>query len=85
MNEPIGKSPNTAGFRGVGKFLALCGTLLLIGLSLYISAPATAVLDEPAPKFPTANAVTAAGKFLDSLDSKQREKAVFEFLTALFN
>jgi Protein of unknown function (DUF3500) len=79
MNEPIGKTPSPAGFRGVAKLLALFGTLLLIGFALCISAPATAVLDEPAPKFPTANAVTAAGKFLDSLDAKQREKAVFEF------
>jgi Protein of unknown function (DUF3500) len=79
MDEPIGKSPSPAEFRGVGRFLALFGTLLLIGFSLYLSAPATAVLDEPAPKFPTANAVAAAGKFLDSLDARQREKAVFEF------
>jgi hypothetical protein len=79
MNEPIGKMPTPAGFRGVAKSLALFGTLLLIGLAICISAPATAVVDQAAPKFPTANAVTAAAKFLDSLDAKQREKAAFEF------
>jgi Protein of unknown function (DUF3500) len=79
MNEPNQKSSTPAGFRSVAKSLALFATLLLIGLSLYIAAPATAVLDQAPPKFPTANAVTAAGKFLDSLDAKQREKALFEF------
>ena len=79
MDKPIQESPTLA-FRGLAKSLALVGTLLLIGLALCLSqGPATAVLDEAAPKFPTANAVAAAGKFLDALDAKQREKAFFEF------
>jgi Protein of unknown function (DUF3500) len=82
MNEPMQKLPDAIGPRGAVRSVAVILTLLLIGLALYISqtpSPATAVPDDAAPKFPTANAVTAAGKFLDSLDAKQREKVVFEF------
>ncbi|HWY86239.1 MAG TPA: DUF3500 domain-containing protein, partial [Gemmataceae bacterium] len=69
-------------------FFPALGALTLIALSLYasqtISGPAETVRARPAAQkendvTPTAKAVAAAKKFLDSLDDKQRAKAVFDF------
>jgi hypothetical protein len=86
MNEPIRKAPPAAG-RVRRKSLALLSALLFVGISLYASrgvspVPATAAADSDEGKNPTAptpRAVAAANAFLDALDAKQREKAVFEF------
>jgi hypothetical protein len=66
----------------------MLGAALLIGLALYATgaalptAPPDASADEPkdkAPAAPTPRAVEAANSFLDALDAKQREKALYEF------
>jgi hypothetical protein len=85
MNEPIRKTPPTR--LGGQKALALFGAVLFIGVSLYAcreSSPlsATAVVAAPSDNkavAPTPQAVAAADTFLDALDDKQREKAVYEF------
>jgi hypothetical protein len=41
--------------------------------------PAGAVIDDEKTAAPTAHAVAAANAFLDALDAKQREKALYEF------
>src|SRR5258708_5053977 len=84
--------------RGRGaRSLAMLGALVLVGVSLYASrgelppavlssmpAFATAVEQngdgKPSPQ--TARAVAAANAFLDSLDAKQRDKALLEFGSA---
>jgi hypothetical protein len=79
-------SPEVAGRRRGLKFLPVLATVLLVGLSLYASRPAA----EPgqAPRAgggvkggdkTTANAVTAADAFLESLDAKQREKVLLAY------
>jgi hypothetical protein len=86
MNEPIRKTAPAAG-RGWRKSLALLGAMLLVGLSLYASRsvsplPATAAADgekDKKPAEPTPRAVAAANAFLDALDAKQRDKALYEF------
>jgi hypothetical protein len=82
MNEPIRETRSTTG--GGARPLALLGAALFVVLSLYASRawvpPATAVLDEKAA--PTTRAVTAANAFLDALDGKGREKALYEFGSA---
>jgi hypothetical protein len=79
MNEPIRKTLPTTG-HGSARFLALLGVVLFVGISLYASRePATAVVDEEKAAAPTAHAVAAANAFLEALDAKQREKALYEF------
>ncbi len=86
MNEPTRQGPPTAGRAG-RKSLALLGTVLVVGLALYLSRswPPEAPADVPKEKkaeAPTPHAVAAANKFLDALDAKQREKALYEFSSA---
>jgi hypothetical protein len=85
MNEPIRKSPPTAGRGGV-KPLAMLGAVLFVGISLYAfragpPAPGTAAADDQKPA-PTTRAVTVANAFLETLEAKQREKALYEFGSA---
>jgi hypothetical protein len=80
MNEPIRKAPPATG-RGGRKSLALFAAVLLVGIAVYAShsslLPAPA--DEPKESKPTPHAVAAANAFLDALDAKQRDKALYEF------
>jgi hypothetical protein len=58
---------------------------LLVGISLYASRSSPAPADDPKdkePAAPTPQAVAAANAFLDALDAKQREKALYEFGSA---
>jgi hypothetical protein len=68
------------------KPFSLLGALLFVGISLYAfrepPGPAAAVADDPKPAVPTPHAVAAANAFLDALDAKQREKALYEFGSA---
>jgi hypothetical protein len=78
MNEPIPPTLPATG-RGIARLLALLGVVLFVGLSLYASRdPATRIDDEKAAA-PTTNAVEAANAFLNALDAKQRDKALYEF------
>src|SRR5947208_2797976 len=83
MNEPIRQSPPANG-RGTRKSLALLCTVLVVGIALLASrpapppAPADAAQDKK-PGTPPPQAVAAANKFLDALDAKQREQALFEY------
>jgi hypothetical protein len=75
MDEPIRKTPRRA--------LALLGAVLFLAAALYLSRPPLpAAADEPKDKTPTPRAVEAANAFLDALDAKQREKALYEFGSA---
>jgi hypothetical protein len=83
MNQPILKSPPTFG-RGGRRTLALFSTALIVGIALCASRPSLmpAPPDDPKDRKPearTPHAVAAANKFLDALDAKQREKALYEF------
>jgi hypothetical protein len=89
MNEPIRQTPPATG-RGRRTSLAVLSALLFVGISLYASrevssvpAPAAAS-DEKGekPLPPTPRAVAAANAFLDALDAKQRDKALYEFDSA---
>jgi hypothetical protein len=71
MNEPIGKMPPTAR-RGSVNTLAMLGSVLIVGLALYVADDVK----------PTASAMTAASAFLDALDAGQREQALYEFGSA---
>ncbi len=76
MNEPIYPA---SGRGGITRLLALLGVALFVGLSLYASRePATRIDDEKAAA-PTTNAVEAANVFLNVLDARQRDKALYEF------
>lgn len=80
MNEPIRKTPSASGRSGSARFLALLGAVLFVGISFYASRePATAVVADQKPAEATARAVAAANAFLEALDAKQREKALYEF------
>lgn len=80
MNEPIRKTMPTSSGNGSARFLALLGVVLFIGISLYASRqPATAVAEDDKAATPTAHAVASANAFLNALDAKQREKALYEF------
>jgi hypothetical protein len=76
--------PSAAGGR---KAIAMFGAMLLIAATLYASrdslppvpAAAAEAQKDKKPEAPTPRAVEAANAFLDSLDDKQREKAVYEF------
>lgn len=73
--------------RGLNKVVALLGATLLCGVSLYASrgTPATVgsttveTAQEKSPVAATPRATEAARSFLDSLDAKLREKAIYEF------
>lgn len=84
MNEPIQKTSSTTRRSGSARFFALLGAVLFVGISLYASrevppAPATTVWDDEKAAAPTPHAVDAANAFLNALDAKQREKALYEF------
>jgi hypothetical protein len=60
----------------------MLGAVLVITIAVYasrFSPPATAVAEDDKPGAPAARAVAAADAFLDALDGKQREKALYEF------
>lgn len=87
MNESIQKNRSNTG-RGGRRVLAMLGAALLLGVALSASrdalppAPAGVRADDPKdqkPATPTPRAVAAANAFLDALDAKQREKALYEF------
>jgi hypothetical protein len=82
MTGPLQQSPpNSEG--GMRKALAMLAAVLFIGVALYASqSPApSAAPDAPKDKkaAPTPHAVETANAFLDALDAKQREKALYEF------
>jgi hypothetical protein len=83
MNQLSPKAPRGTR-RGGRKSLAMFGTVLVVGLSLYAShspllpAPADDAR-EKRPAAPTPHAVTAANAFLDALDAKQRARAQYDF------
>lgn len=82
MNEQIGKRPPTIGRGRSAKLLAMLGAVMFVGISLYASAALLPPAPAPAEAHggtPTPRAVAAANAFLDALDSKQREKALYEF------
>jgi hypothetical protein len=86
MNEPALKTPSATG-RGGRKTLAMFSTVLFFGIALYASRPALlpAPADDPKDKkseVATPHAVAAANKFLDALDAKQRDKALYDFGSA---
>jgi Protein of unknown function (DUF3500) len=88
MTEPIRTTPPAHG-RGGARFLALCGTVLFVGVALYASRePPPSVAAVPGdekdakPAASTPRAAAAARAFVDALDAKQREKALFEFSSA---
>jgi hypothetical protein len=86
MNEPILKAPPATG-RGGRKTLAVCSTVLLLGVALYGSRSALrpAAADDAKDarhEPPTPRAVAAADKFLAALDARQRERALYEFGSA---
>lgn len=84
MDKSIRQTPPVSG-RGIRKVLILLGSLLLMGAALYpsYSSPQpmvpVVVANDLQEKKSSPNAVTAANAFLDSLDSKLREKALYEF------
>jgi hypothetical protein len=72
---------------GVRKLVAMTGAALLIAATLYVSResiPPVAIAQEPKDKkaAPPPRAVEAANAFLDSLDAKQKEKALLEYGSA---
>jgi len=83
MNERIQPTPNGEAGKGI-KGIALLGVALYLGAALYASsipqqsAPVVPAEDAKGKKTPT-TAAAAAKAFLDSLDAKLREKAVYEF------
>jgi hypothetical protein len=71
------------------KSLAMLGALILVGVSLYASRASLPARfgvagqdgdDKPSPQ--TARAVAAANAFLEALDAKQRDTALFDFASA---
>jgi hypothetical protein len=83
MSEPTRKTPLATG-SGWRKAFAMLGAVLFVGVALYASrewspAPATAVAGGEKPAAPPAGAVAAADAFLEALDARQREKAVYGF------
>jgi hypothetical protein len=83
MHEPIRTPPPVTG-RGGRKSLALFSAVLLVGIAFIASRPSTpsAPASDPQDRKPTPHAVAAASKFLDALDAKQREQALYEFGSA---
>jgi hypothetical protein len=79
MTEPILQKP-AAGRSPSKKLLAMLGAVLLIGIAVYASNSTLPLAAEDArPATAPADAVAAANAFLDSLEAKQRDKAVYEF------
>ena len=79
MNEPIGATSTTLRGRRA-RPLAACGVVLFVGLALYGALlPATRATALVNAEVQASPAVAAANAFLDSLDAKQRETAVYEF------
>jgi hypothetical protein len=84
MSESVRTTPPPTGRGGIVKSLALLGTVLFVGVSLYASRtpPAPASAGDEKPASITTHAVEAANAFLGALDAKQREKALYEFGSA---
>jgi hypothetical protein len=86
MNELVRRKPATEGIKSVALFSAL----LFVGIAVYTSrtvSPIPAAASAGAeqgqnPTAPTPHAVVAAAAFLDALDARQREKALYEFGSA---
>ncbi len=84
MNGTVQQMPSISGVGG-RKTFAMLGAVLFMGVALYASQspvpPAAAVAENQKDKKadPTPRAVEAANAFLDALDAKQREKALYEF------
>jgi hypothetical protein len=85
MNGTVLQTPSNPG-GGMRRAFAMLIAVLFIGIALDATqsplppAPAAAA-DDPKDKkaAPTPRAVESANAFLDALDAKQREKALFEF------
>jgi Protein of unknown function (DUF3500) len=75
MDEPIRQTQPVTGC-GLYKALTMLGALLFMGVVVYLSR-SPLPLAPAAPAMP--NAVAAANTFLEALDAKQREKALYEF------
>jgi hypothetical protein len=86
MNGTGQHTPLTSGGGG-RKATAMIAAVLFVGLALYVSqsslpTDSATAADDPKdskPTAPTPNAVAAANAFLDALDARQREKALYEF------
>jgi Protein of unknown function (DUF3500) len=87
MTQPTRNTPQAAGAARRAA-LAVLSAGLFVGIALYAArsslppGPAAAVADEPKAKTPAApapRAAAAAAAFLDALDDKQRQKAVYDF------
>src|SRR5580704_8022085 len=80
-DQPDKKRPTAR--RGTStKPLAVLGVVMFVGISLYASAgllPPAHAPTEARGEMATPHAVAAASAFLDALDAKQREKALYEF------
>ncbi len=80
-------SAHPAPGRGTRKVAAMLGTGLLLGAAIYLSqssfpsAPVAGAVElaNQKPAAPAPRAVEAATAFLDALDAKQREQALFAF------
>jgi hypothetical protein len=78
MSGTVQQTPKSGG----RKIFAMLCAVLMIGVALYASyspmssAPATLIEDQ---KKPNLRAFEAATAFLDALDAKQRDKALYEF------
>jgi hypothetical protein len=85
MNQSI-QPTSPDGGRSGGKLIAALSTLLVVGVAIHASRPSqSASADGSKEKRSGAStplAVAAANKFLDALDTKEREKAVYEFGSA---
>src|ERR1700722_18630239 len=79
MNGADQRTPKSGG----RKAFALLGVILMLGVTLYASysplSSAPSTIEDPKDKKPTPRAVDAANAFLDALDGKQKEKALYEF------
>ncbi|HEY2787531.1 MAG TPA: DUF3500 domain-containing protein [Fimbriiglobus sp.] len=85
MTETVRPSPSTS-TRGGLKAFALFGVLLFVGVALYAAPspqPAPVVTAEESKEKKTpATAAAAAKAFLNALNAKQNEKAVYEFASS---
>jgi hypothetical protein len=82
MNDQPDKKRPTARRGTSTKPLAVLGVVMFVGISLYASAgllPPAHAPTEARGEMATPHAVAAASAFLDALDAKQREKALYEF------
>lgn len=84
MNWNDQQKPSIAG-SGVRKALAMLGAGLFMGFAIYLSqsplltTPVAVAEEKDKKAAPTPRAVESANAFLDALDDKLREKALYEF------